>query len=128
VGGGKIHTPRPRSYAQKMPRKMRRAALRSALSAKMADQGIVLVDRLAFEVPKTKEMAATLKNLVGEVATALVVIPANQADYDKVTRSTNNLANAKPLHANYLNIRDLLGYDKVVIPVAAIEAIQAYLG
>ena len=64
VGGGRVHTPRPRDYSQKMPRKMRRAALRSALSVKAADEGIIIIDDLAIEAPKTRILAEKLNKLV----------------------------------------------------------------
>ena len=127
VGGGKIHTPQPRDYSQKMPQKMRRAALRSALSVKASSEAIVVVEGLSFEKPKTQEMAEFLNRLVGEES-ALVLIPEKTPEFIAVAKSTKNLANAKPLHANYLNIRDLLGYEKIVMPVEALETISAYLG
>jgi large subunit ribosomal protein L4 len=127
VGGGKIHTPQPRDYTQKMPQKMRRAALRSALSVKASNDAIVLVEGFSLEQPKTRTIADALKRLVGD-ATALVLIPEKSPEFVLVAKSTSNIAGAKPLHANYLNIRDLLGYDKVVIPVEALDVIHAYLG
>lgn len=127
VGGGKVHTPQPRDYTQKMPQKMRRAALRSALSVKASNKAIVVVEGLTLEAPKTRTIATALKHWVGE-ATALVLIPNTTSEFEIVTKSTSNLASAKPLNANYLNIRDLLGFDKVVIPVEALDVIQAYLG
>jgi large subunit ribosomal protein L4 len=127
VGGGKIHTPQPRDYSQKMPLKMRRAALRSALSVKASSEAIVVVEGLSLDSPKTKVMAETLKRLVGD-ATALVLIPNKSPGFTLVAKSTHNLSDAKPLHANYLNIRDLLGYDKIVVPVEALDVISAYLG
>ena len=127
VGGGKIHTPRPRDYSQKMPLKMRRAALRSALSAKAADNGIMVVDEVAVAEPKTKLMAESLNNLVGD-ATVLVLLPGKDENYEVVVRSTNNLPKAKTLLASYLNIRDLLGYDRVIVPLKALDVISGYLG
>jgi large subunit ribosomal protein L4 len=127
VGGGKVHTPKPRSYAQDMPRKMRRAALRSALSAKAAASGVVVLDELTIAEPKTRLMAQALDRIVGD-ASVLILIPEKTADYDLVTRSTNNLPDAKILMANYLNIRDLLGYDKVVLPVKSLDVLVSYLG
>ena len=127
VGGGKIHTPQPRDYTQKMPQKMRRAALRSALSVKASNEGIVVVEGLSFEKPSARAMANVLKHLIGD-STALVLIPEKSPEFVSVAKSTSNLANAKPLHASYLNIRDLLGYDKIVIPVEALDIINAYLG
>ena len=73
-GGGKVHTPHPHSYTQAMPRKMRRAALRSALSVKAAEASIVVVDELTLPEPKTRLMAKALNSLVGE-SSALVLIP-----------------------------------------------------
>ena len=128
VGGGKIHTPRPRDYDKKMPRKMRQGALRSALSVKAAGADIVVVDEVKLEEAKTKLMAEALGKLAGE-ASVLVVIPSkDDENYETVVRSSRNLANAKPLLAQYLNIRDLLGYDKIVLSEAAIEVINGYLG
>lgn len=127
VGGGKVHTPRPRDYSIRMPRKMRRAALRSALSVKAAEQDIVLVDELSLDEPKTRLMAETLENLVGE-ASVLVLIPENDETYELITRSSNNLGQAKTLLAQYLNIRDLLSYDKIVMPLSALDVITGYLG
>ncbi len=127
VGGGKVHTPRPRDYSKRMPKKMRRVALRSALSVKAAEQGLVVVEDLAVEEPKTRVMAQALQQLVGDDS-ALVLIPEKNAQYDDVARSARNLPNAKILLATYLNVRDLLGYDKVVMPLAALDVIAGYLG
>ncbi len=126
VGGGKVHTPHPRSYEMAMPKKMRRAALRSALSVKAAEANIVMVDQLSVSEPKTRVMAKSLNALVGE-GSALIVIP-EKAAYESVIRSTNNLPDAKVILANYLNIRDLLQYDKVVMPVAVLDVISANFG
>ena len=126
VGGGRIFTPHPRKYTQRMPLKMRRAALRSALSAKAADANIVVVDDLVLTEPKTKLMAQALNRLVGN-ASALVVIPEKSASYDVVVRSTNNIPDAKVLMAGYLNIRDILGFDKVVLPLQVLDVLKSTL-
>jgi large subunit ribosomal protein L4 len=126
VHGGRIHTPHPHKYTQHMPRQMRRAALRSALSAKAADAGVILVDELSLSEPKTRLMAQALNALVGE-ATALVLIAEKDANYETVTRSANNLPDAKLLMASYLNIRDVLGYDKLVMPLAALDVLKSFL-
>ncbi len=126
VHGGKIHTPRPRKYTQHMPLKMRRAALRSALSAKAAEAGVVVVDDLVLDEPKTRLMAQALNLLVGD-ATVLVLAAEKDAAYEIVVRSTNNLPDAKFLMANYLNIRDLLGYDKLVMPLKALDVLKSIL-
>lgn len=127
VGGGRIHTPHPRSYEQRMPKKMRQAALRSALSAKAAESGVVVVEEIALSEAKTKVMAEALRNLVG-ISTALVVLPEKDHAYETVMRSADNLENAKVLLAGYLNIRDLFGYEKLILPVKTLDALVATLG
>lgn len=127
VGGGRIHTPHPRSYEQRMPKKMRQAALRSALSAKAKDSGLIIVDDLKLDELKTRVMANALSALAGK-STALIVMPAKDKSYDAVVRSTDNLVDAKVLLASYLNIRDLLGFDKVILPVNAVDSLIAHLG
>ncbi len=126
VGGGKIHTPHPHKYTQSMPQKMRRAALRSVLSVKAAEASIVMVDEMKLAEPKTRLMAKALNNLVGD-ASALILIPEKEV-YDLVIRSTNNIPDAKIMLAGYLNIRDLLAFDKIVMPVATLDVIKAHLG
>jgi large subunit ribosomal protein L4 len=123
VGGGKVFTPKPRKYTKRMPRKMRLAALRSALSAKAAEDQIVVLDDLSMELPKTKEIAQVLNRLVGE-ASALVLLP--QAD-EAVEKSVRNLPRAKTLRAEYLNIRDLLGYDHLIMPLSALDLVTQHL-
>ena len=115
-----------RDYTQDMPKKMRRAALRSALSVKAGESSIVVVDELKLDEPKTRLMVNALTNLVGD-GSALILIPNKESNVD-VIRATNNIPDAKILMANYLNIRDLLRFDKVVLPMAAIDTISAYLG
>ena len=126
VGGGRIFTPHPRKYTQRMPLKMRRAALRSALSVKAAEAGIVIVDDLVLAEPKTRLMAKALNQLVGQ-ATALVVIPEKTAAYDIVIRSTSNIPDAKVLMAEYLNICHILSFDKLVLPLGALDMLKSAL-
>jgi large subunit ribosomal protein L4 len=127
VGGGRIHTPHPRSYELRMPKKMRQAALRSALSSKAAESGVIVVDEINLSEARTRLMADALKIWVGS-STTLVVLPEKDGTYETVMRSAGNLANTKVLLAGYLNIRDLFIYDKVVLPVKALDALVASLG
>ncbi|RME81722.1 MAG: 50S ribosomal protein L4 [Caldilineae bacterium] len=122
-GGGTVFGPQPRSYRKKMPRKMRRLALRSALSAKARERQVVVLDELRFEAPRTRDMAAMLEAL-GVERSALLLLP--QADAN-VELSANNLPYAKTLRANYLNVRDLLGYETLIMPQEAIEVIASFL-
>jgi large subunit ribosomal protein L4 len=124
VGGGVAHGPHPRDHSKKMPRKMRQQALRCALSALAADDQLVVVDELTLDAPKAKEMYQILQNLVGDDS-ALVLL----ADRDEaVELSVRNLSNARTLRASYLNIRDLLGHDRVIMPKAALEVIEMLWG
>lgn len=125
-GGGRIFTPLPRKYTQSMPRQMRRNALRSALSAKASDAGIVVVDEISLPEPKTRLMAQALNLLVGD-SSALVLLAGKDASYDTITRSINNIPDAKLLMAGYLNIRDLLHFDKVILPLQALDVLKANL-
>lgn len=127
VGGGKIFTPKPRSYKKSMPKKMRRAALRSALSVKASEGEIILVDELKVDEAKTKVMASVMQAIAGE-GRVLLLIPENSSEFAEVKRVCANLANVHTLLAGYLNIRDLLSFEKVVIPVAALDVISGYLG
>jgi len=122
--GGVVFGPTPRSYEQKMPLKMRRLALRSALSAKVAEGQVRVVEDLKLDAPKTREMETILGGLQVQ-ASALIVLPeANPT----VQKSAANLPDVKTLRANYLNVRDLLGYDVLVLPLGAVKVIESYLG
>ncbi len=121
--GGKAHTPRPRDFSQSMPRKMRRAALRAALSVKAREAQIVVLDELRLEQPKTKEMAAALQRLVGPTSVLIVLAERDEM----VERSARNLPLVKTLSASYLNVRDLLGYQRLLLPLGAVDAISSHL-
>jgi large subunit ribosomal protein L4 len=127
VGGGRVHAPRPRDYYQKMPKKMRRKALRSALSVKAIDGEILILEEIALSEVKTREMAQLMDNLAGD-SSVLLIIPEKNDDLDKIQKASNNLPDLKLLNANYMNIRDLLSYDKVIIPLSALDIIESYLG
>lgn len=122
--GGTVFGPRPRSYRQRMPRKMRRLALRSALSVKAAEQQIVVVDTLEMLAPKTKEMVTMLNDLAIS-SSALILLPEKD---ETVEHSANNLPDVKALRAQYLNIRDILGYDCLLMPLEAVKVIESFLG
>jgi large subunit ribosomal protein L4 len=97
------------------------------LSAKAAESGIVVVDELKFDELKTKVMAAAINGLVGD-ASVLLLLPAKDEIYDKATRLGSNIPDAKILLAAYINIRDLLGYDKVVVPLKTLDVLTTHLG
>jgi large subunit ribosomal protein L4 len=124
VGGGVAHGPLPRDYSKKMPRKMRRAALRSALSVKAGSGDIVVLDDIVMDMPKTKEMVGVMERLVDSDSVLLLLAETNE----NVEKSARNLTDVKTLRATYLNIRDLLGYDKLVMPLAALDVLNGFLG
>jgi large subunit ribosomal protein L4 len=126
-GGGRVHTPRPRSYNQAMPKKMRRAALRSALSAKAAASGIVVVNELSLPEPKSRLVAEMMNKIVGQ-ASVLVLMPEKDQQYEVFMRSADNVADTKVMLAGYLNIRDLLGYDKLILSLKTLDVLAAHLG
>jgi len=123
-GGGIVFGPHPRKYTKDMPRQARRAALRSALATKVADGRLVVVDELKLTAPKTKEMAAVLAALPVE-ASALLVLPVLD---EEIVRAARNLPAVKVLPASLLNVADLLTYDYVVMPEAAVDAITETFG
>lgn len=127
VGGGRIHTPKPRDYTQAMPQKMRQAALRSALTVKASQKAVVMLGDVSMEAPKTAEMAKAVKTLAGE-GRVLFLVPDKSEKFAGVVKSARNLANTQLLMANYLNIRDLFRSEKVIIPLASLEVIKSYLG
>jgi len=124
VGGGTAFGPRPRKYIKHLPKKMNAAALRSALSAKAAADEIVVVDTLPFETPKTKTMVQALRAL-GVTSDSVLLVLAEQSL--GVQRSASNLPNVKTILSGYLNIRDLLGHDKLLLSKDALEAVELWL-
>lgn len=123
-GGAIIFGPTPRSYEQKMLRKMRRAALRSALSAKAAGSQVVLLDSLELTEPRSKEILNILQNLRVD-SSALILLPHHD---EVILRSVRNLPQVRTLVANYLNVRDLLQYDYLLMPLASLKVIEGFLG
>ena len=126
VGGGKIFTPKPRSYGKKMPKKMRRAALRSAISQKHAAGDIFIVEEFSLKEPKTKLMATTLEKIT-KSQNCLIVYPVRDANYELLVRAINNLQKANLILADYLNIRDLLGHEKVILVKSGLDRISEIL-
>ena len=124
-GGGIAFGPRPgRNYKKRMPRKMRRLALRSALSAKCAESRIVVLDELCLPAPKTREMVALLDRL--EVDSSALILLADRDE--AIERSARNLPGVKTLRASYLNVRDLFTYTYLLMPLATLTTIEAFLG
>jgi large subunit ribosomal protein L4 len=123
-GGGVVFGPRPRSYRKDMPRKMRRAAYRSALTVKAQDEQIVVLDALEMGTPKTRDFRSMLQRL-GLEGSVLVMLPERN---ENVELSVRNLPDVKALRASYVNVRDLLGYDYLLLPQESLAVIERVLG
>ena len=125
VGGGRPKGPIPHKYTKDMPKKMRRQAIRCTLSALLRDEQLVFVDFLSLDAPKTKAMQDILSALVGPESTALVLTAERN---ENVERSIHNLKDAHVIRASYLNVRDLLKFDKVIVPLDALDVIKSIWG
>ncbi|WP_435922613.1 50S ribosomal protein L4 [Paenibacillus sp. DYY-L-2] len=123
VGGGTVFGPTPRSYAFKLPKKVRRLAIKSALSSKVIDQDIIVLDALSLNAPKTKEFAAILNNLKVD-RKALVVAPAYD---DNVALSARNIPGVKFVAAEGINVLDVLTHDKLIITKEAVQKVEEVL-
>ncbi|BAC12076.1 50S ribosomal protein L4 [Oceanobacillus iheyensis] len=117
VGGGTVFGPTPRSYSYKLPKKVRRLALRSALSSKVNEESLLVLENISIDAPKTKEIVNILKGLQVD-AKALIVLSEKD---ETVIRSANNLQNVTVLTVEELNILDLLMHDKLIITKDAAE-------
>jgi len=123
-GGGIVFGPTPRSYSFKLPKKVRRLALKSALSTKVGEQNFLVLDALTFAAPKTKEFTQVLKALSIEKKALFVT-----ADLDEnVALSARNIPGVTVVTASGISVLDLLGHDKVVFTKAAVEKVEEVLG
>ncbi len=121
-GGGVVFGPHPRSYEQRMPKKMRHLALKSVLAVKAQENQIKIVDEFKFEGVKTREMKNILQRLNAQPSAVILMSEANET----VSRSAHNLENVKTLRASYLNIRDLLGHEYLVMTQATLNAVETF--
>ncbi len=124
TGGGVVFGPHPRSYAQALPRQMRRQAIKSALSVKVTEQHLIVVDGLQFEAPKTKAMVTVLNNLGSAQDTTLIILPRPDAN---VIKSASNIPGVETISADSLNVVDILYHSYVVMPVEAVRRVEQAL-
>ncbi|GAA5345864.1 LSU ribosomal protein L4P [Planifilum fimeticola] len=124
VGGGVVFGPKPRSYAYKLPKKVRRLAMKSALSSKVRDEELIVLDDLKMEQPKTREMVKVLGNLKAD-RKALVV----SSNYDEnVALSARNIPGVKFIQAEGLNVYDILNHDKLILTRDAVARVEEVWG
>ena len=123
-GGGVVFGPVPRSYSYKLPKKVRRLALRSALSAKVLEENFIVLESLMFDAPKTKDFLKVLKDLSIEKKALFVTAELDE----NVAKFARNIPGVSVVSATGINVLDLLGHDKIVVTKAAVEKIEEVLG
>ncbi|TQS76072.1 50S ribosomal protein L4 [Ornithinibacillus gellani] len=117
VGGGVVFGPTPRSYSYKLPKKVRRLALKSALSSKVKEENLVVLEGLAFDAPKTKDFVNMLASLNVDEKVLVVTTDHNE----NVARSANNLKAVKVITVDQVNVLDLMSHDKLILTKEAAE-------
>ncbi len=120
VGGGVAFAPKPRDYSYSLPKKVRRLAMKSALSSKVQDKEIIVLDALSLEAPKTKEIVNLFKN-VNAAKKTLVVTAENDVN---VVKSVRNIEGANVAHVSTLNVYDILNCDSFIITTDAVKKVE----
>jgi large subunit ribosomal protein L4 len=122
-GGGVVFGPTPRSYGYKLPRKVRRLAIKSALSSKVIDNEVIVLDQLQLNTPKTKEFVAILNNLKVERKALIVSATLDE----NVTLSARNIPGVKCVAADGISVLDVMLYDKLIITKDAVQKVEEVL-
>ena len=120
VGGGIVFAPKPRDYRYAVPKKVKRLALKSALSAKVADKEIIVLDELKFAEPKTKEMVKVLENIKADKKTLIVM---DEKD-ENVVRSASNIQGVRTALVSTMNVYEIINHYSLVLTKAAAERIE----
>ena len=118
--GGVVFAPKPRSYRYSIPKKIRRIAMKSALTTKVNENNIIVLDEINFEAPKTKQIVNMLENLNVDSKALIVLAEKNE----NVEKSARNISNINTSLVNTLNVYDILKYDKFIVTKAAVEKIE----
>jgi large subunit ribosomal protein L4 len=122
-GGGTVFGPVPRSYSYKLPKKVRRLAIKSALSTKVLEDNILVLENLSFDAPKTKEFVNVLKNLSVDSKALVVTAELNE----NVELSARNIPGVTVVEANGINVLDVVGHDKLIITKDAVQKVEEVL-
>jgi large subunit ribosomal protein L4 len=122
-GGGTVFGPTPISYSYKLPKKVRRLAIKSALSAKALEENILVLESLSFEAPKTKEFVAVLNNLSVDTKTLVVTDGLDE----KVALSARNIPGVTVVAADGLNVLDVVSHNKLILTKSAVEKVEEVL-
>ncbi len=118
--GGIVFAPKPRSYRYTVPKKIKRLAMKSALSSKVLDNEIIVIDELNFDAPKTKQVVSMLNNLKVDSKTLIVLAEKNE----NVEKSARNIEGVKTSLVNTLNVYDILNCDKFILTKEAVQKIE----
>ena len=124
-GGGTVFGPKPHVYHHDVPKKMRRLAIRSALSDKVANEQLIVVNQLSLETPRTKDMIALLDRLPIEGKKVLMMLPRRD---ENIVLSARNLPNAKVQHVSSINVIELLKHDCIIMPRQTVRWIELVFG
>ena len=120
IKGGIVLGPKPRSYSYTIPKKLKKLALKSALTSKVNDKELLVLDQLNFDSIKTKQMASVLNSLKVD-SSALIVIGGKN---ETVEKSARNIPGVKTAFVNTINVFDILKYDKFIITKDAVEKVE----
>ncbi|UYM81035.1 50S ribosomal protein L4 [Heyndrickxia coagulans] len=123
-GGGTVFGPVPRSYSYKLPKKVRRLAIKSALSSKVKENNILVLDALSFDAPKTKDFIAVLKNLSVDKKALVVTDGLNE----NVELSARNIPGVTVVEATGVNVLDVVNHDQLIMTKSAVEKVEEVLG
>ncbi len=119
-GGGVVFAPKPRDHSYRLPKKVRRLAMKSALSSKVACEEIIVLDSLSLDAPKTKDMVAILKNNNANKKVLIVTAEKNE----NVIRSANNIPGVETTLVSTLNVYDILKHDLFIITQEAVKKVE----
>jgi len=120
VGGGVVFAPKPRDYSYKLPKKVKRLAIKSALSSKVQNDEMIVLEELTMDAPKTKDMVSILKNINTAKKTLIVLGDKN----DNVVKSANNIPGVTTSLVNNINVYDILKYDTFVVTKEAVQKLE----
>ena len=124
VGGGVAHGPHPRDYHQKVNKKVRQIAIRSALTLKVQEENMPIIDRFALEAPKTKEFRAFLDR-IDSLQKPLIIIHENDM---AVRKSASNITGALVLHVDSVNVHDILNHQRLIATQEAVRKLEEVFG
>lgn len=120
TGGGVSFAPKPRDYSYKLPKKVKRLAMKSALTSKVLNNEIIVIDEITFDAPKTKDMAKFLSNINADKKALIVMGEKNE----NVIKSANNVPNVETALVNTLNVYDILKYNTFIITQDAVRKVE----